>query len=59
MTDDNGYVTFRGLTTTILVCAFIIVGVPVLMTMTMIGTDEYAKQCNINLLPCFGLEDTR
>ena len=19
-----------------------------------IGTDEYAKQCNINLLPCFG-----
>ena len=59
MTDDNGYVTFRGLTTTILVCAFIIVGVPVLMTIAMVGTDEYAEQCNINLLPCFGLEDTR
>ena len=40
MTDDNGYVTFKGLTTTILVCAFMIVGVPVLMTMSMIGTDE-------------------
>jgi hypothetical protein len=59
MTDDNGYVTFKGLTTTILVCAFMIVGRPVLMTLAMIGTDEYAKQCNINLLPCFGLEDTR
>ena len=59
MTDDNGYVTFKGLTTTILVCAFMIVGVPVLMTMTMIGTDEYAKQCNLSPLPCFGLEDTR
>ena len=59
MTDDNGYVTFKGLTTTILVVAFMIVGVPVLMTMSMIGTDEYAEQCKINLLPCFGLEDTR
>jgi hypothetical protein len=59
MTDDNGYVTFKGLTTTILVCAFMIVGIPVLMTLAMIGTDEYAKQCNINLLPRFGLEDTR
>ena len=59
MTDDNGYVTFKGLTLTIAMIAFMIVGVPVLMTMSMIGTDEYAKQCNINLLPCFGLEDTR
>ena len=59
MTDDNGYVTFKGLTTTILVVAFMIVGVPVLMTMAMIGPDEYAEQCKINLLPCFGLEDTR
>jgi hypothetical protein len=59
MTDDNGYVTFKGLTTTILVCVFMIVGVPVLMTLSILGTDEYAEQCNINLLPCFGLEDTR
>lgn len=59
MTDDKGYVTFKGLTTTILVCAFMILGVPVLMTLAMIGTDEYAKQCNVNLLPCFGLTDTR
>lgn len=59
MTDNNGYVTFKGLTLTFAMIIFMIVGVPVLMTISMIGTDEYAKQCNINLLPCFGLEDTR
>ncbi len=59
MTDNNGYVTFKGLTTTILVCAFMIVGVPVLVAMAMLGTDEYAEQCNLSPLPCFGLEDTR
>jgi hypothetical protein len=59
MTDDNGYVTFKGLTTTILFVAFMIVGGPVLLTMAMLGTDEYAEQCNLSPLPCFGLEDTR
>jgi len=59
MTDNNGYVTFKGLTATILVCAFMIVGVPILMAMSMIGTDEYAKQCKLNVMPCFGLEDKR
>jgi len=59
MTDDNRYVTFKGLTLTIAITAFLIIGGPVLLTISMIGTDEYAKQCNINLLPCFGLKDTR
>lgn len=59
MTDDNGNVTFRGLTLSFAIIVFLIVGAPVLMTMSMLGTDEYARQCNLNLLPCFGLEDTR
>ena len=59
MTDNNGYVTFRGLTFTIATVAFMIVGVPVLITISLVGTDEYAEQCKMNVMPCFGLEDTR
>ena len=50
---------FKGLTRSLAIVTFMIVGVPVLMTLVMLGPDEYARQCNLNLLPCFGLEDTR
>lgn len=42
-----------------LVIAFMLVGVPVLMALVMLGPDEYGRQCNLNVMPCFGLEDTR
>ena len=48
---------FKGLTRSIMIIAFMLVGVPVLMALTMLGPNEYGRQCNLNLMPCFGLGD--
>jgi hypothetical protein len=29
------------------------VGVPIIMLMVMVGLDEYARYCNLNIMPCF------
>jgi len=29
------------------------IGVPIIMLMIMVGLDEYARYCNLNIMPCF------
>ena len=43
----------RGLGWAFLIITFFIVGVPIIMLMIMVGLDEYARYCNLNIMPCF------
>ena len=49
------YCTTKGLGWAFLIIAFFIVGVPILMLMASVGLEEYGRYCNLNIMPCFGL----
>ena len=55
MSDKTYYCTTKGLGWAMLVITFLIVVVPVLMLMAMVGLEDYGRYCNLNVLPCFGL----
>jgi hypothetical protein len=55
MSEQTNYCTTKGLGWAFLVVVLMIVVVPVLMLMSMVGLEEYGRYCNLNILPCFGL----
>ena len=57
MSEDHNYCTTKGLGWAFLILAFMIVGLPVIMLMLMVGPEEYGTYCNMNILPCFGLNE--
>ena len=52
---SENYCTTKGLGIAFAIIAFFMVGVPILMLMAMVGLDEYGRYCNLNIMPCFGL----
>ena len=55
MSEQTNYCTTKGLGWAFLVVVLMIAVVPVLMLMAMVGLEEYGRYCNVNILPCFGL----
>jgi len=55
MSEQTHYCTTKGLGWAFLVIFFMIAVVPVLMLMAMVGLEDYGRYCNLNILPCFGL----
>ena len=55
MSEQTNYCTTKGLGWAFLVVVLMIAVVPVLMLMSMVGLEEYGRYCNVNILPCFGL----
>ena len=55
MSEQTNYCTTKGIGWAMLVITFFIVVVPVLMLMAMVGLEDYGRYCNLNILPCFGL----
>ena len=55
MSEQTNYCTTKDLGKAFLVIAFMIIGVPILALMAMVGLEEYGRYCNVNILPCFGL----
>ena len=54
---SENYCTTKGLGWAFLILTFFIAGVPILMLMAMVGLEDYARYCNLNIMPCFGLEN--
>ena len=55
MSENTYYCTMKGLLPAFLIIVFIIIGIPILVLMSMVGLEEYARYCNISWLPCFGI----
>ncbi len=55
MSEHTEYCTTKGLGLAMLVIVFIMGVIPVLALMAMVGLEEYGRYCNLNILPCFGL----
>tara|TARA_E500000178_G_C16983435_1_gene737006 strand:+ start:59 stop:289 length:231 start_codon:yes stop_codon:yes gene_type:complete len=57
MTEEShhDYCTTKGLGKAFAVIVFMIAVVPVLLLMAMVGLEDYARYCNLTILPCFGL----
>ena len=55
MSEQTQYCTTKGLGWAFAVIIFMIAVLPVLMLMAMVGLEEYGRYCNVNILPCFGL----
>jgi hypothetical protein len=55
MSEQTQYCTTKGLGWAFLIIVLMIAVVPVLMLMAMVGLEEYGRYCNVNILPCFGL----
>ena len=53
--DQTQYCTTIDLGKAFAVIVFMIAVVPVLMLMAMVGLEDYGRYCNLNILPCFGL----
>ena len=51
--EEHNYCTTKGLGWAFLIIALFMVGVPIIMLMVMVGLDEYARYCNLNIMPCF------
>tara|TARA_Y100001935_G_scaffold58096_1_gene48665 strand:- start:1602 stop:1883 length:282 start_codon:yes stop_codon:yes gene_type:complete len=51
--EEHNYCTTRGLGWAFLIIALFMLGVPIIMLMAMVGLDEYARYCNLNIMPCF------
>lgn len=49
------YCTTKDLGKAFAVIIFMIAVVPVLLLMAMVGLEDYARYCNLTILPCFGL----
>ena len=57
MSEEHQYCTTKGLGWAVLILVFMILGLPVIMLMLMVGLEDYAMYCNMNILPCFGLSE--
>ena len=57
MSEEHNYCTTKDLGIAFLILVFMIVGVPILALFIMVGPEEYAYYCNMNILPCFGLKE--
>jgi len=57
MSEEHQYCTTKGLGWVFLVLVFIILGLPVIMLMLTVGLEDYGMYCNMNILPCFGLNE--
>jgi len=55
--EHQNYSTTKDLGLAFIILAFIILGVPVIMLMLMVGLEDYAMYCNMNILPCFGMSE--
>ena len=53
--DQTQYCATKDLGKAFAVIVFMIAVVPVLMLMAMVGLEDYGRYCNLNILPCFGL----
>jgi len=51
----HDYCTTKDLGKAFAVIVFMIAVVPVLLLMAMVGLEDYGRYCNLNILPCFGL----
>ena len=53
---SENYCTTKGLGWAVLIIVLMFTAVPVLMTLAMVGTEDYAKYCNQAIhLPCLGI----
>ena len=57
MSEEHQYCTTKGLGWAVLILVFIMLGLPTIMLMLMVGLEDYAMYCNMNILPCFGLSE--
>lgn len=55
MSEHIEYCTTKGLGKAFAVIVFMIAVIPVLLLMAMVGLEDYGRYCNLNILPCFGL----
>lgn len=55
MSEQTQYCTTKGLGWAFAIIISMIAVLPVLMLMAMVGLEEYGRYCNVNILPCFGL----
>jgi hypothetical protein len=55
MSEHTEYCTTKDLGKAFAVIVFMIAVVPVLLLMAMVGLEDYGRYCNLNILPCFGL----
>ena len=55
MSEHTEYCTTKGLGKAFAVIVFMIAIIPVLLLMAMVGLEDYGRYCNLNILPCFGL----
>ena len=57
MSEEHNYCNTKGLGWAVLILVFMILGLTVIMLMLMVGLEDYAMYCNMNILPCFGLSE--
>ena len=55
MSEQTQYCTTKGLGWAFMVIVLMIAVLPVLMLVMMVGLEDYGRYCNLNILPCFGL----
>jgi len=55
MSEQTQYCTTKGLGWAFMVIVLMIAVLPVLMLVMMVGLEDYGRCCNLNILPCFGL----
>ena len=56
MSDKTYYCTTKGLGWAVLIIVLMLTALPVLMTLAMVGPEDYARYCNLAVhLPCFGI----
>ena len=56
MSEQTNYCTTKGLGWALLIIVLMLTALPVLITLAMVGVEDYAKFCIMAIhLPCFGL----
>ena len=55
MSEHTESCTTKDLGKAFVVIVFMIAVVPVLLLMAMLGLEDSGRYCNLNILPCFGL----
>ncbi len=50
---SQNYCTTKGLGWAFLIISVFIVVFPILALMLLVGLDDYARYCNLNIMPCF------
>lgn len=56
MSDQTNYCTTKGLGWAFLVIILTFTALPLLMTLAMVGPEDYGRYCKVAIhMPCFGL----